>query len=174
MIKLSLKSSSFKQALWLSRLTSRIVTYPIEAENNRLFWIKITRACNTCKLLLYCDQNILYSAWDIMKLKFLFLLQRIGFFFHFVCINQVTKKVHLINDSIQSFSMRLWNTCNLSLGSGSISMFNMKFAINLTDSFEQTLISSPKDALCQVLLKLAKWFIQKKIFYFDQCIFAIS
>ena len=74
------------------------------------------------------------------------------------------KKVHLINDSIQieSFSMRLWNTCKLSLGSGSISMFNMKFAINLTDSIEQTLIPFTQGCFVPVLLKLAQWFWRRR------------
>ena len=61
--------------------------------------------------------------------------------------------------------MQFWNTCNLSLERGSISMFNMKIAVNLTDSFEQTWIpfTQGKDALCQVLLKLAQWFWRRSI-----------
>ena len=33
---------------------------------------------------------------------------------------------------------------------------------------------SPQDALCQVWLKLAKWFIRRRFFKLRQCIFAIS
>ena len=55
-------------------------------------------------------------------------------------------------------------------------LFRNYFPLEKDGALHLNKLESPshKDALCQVWLKLAKWFWRRRFLKFDQCIFTIS
>ena len=120
--------------------------------NEKLFFLSILDATVTCTLF----TKYLIDHWFMVKLLSIWSLKK------FLIINS-NKHIH-VHVLYLSILLFLWNVnyiCNLWIKK------KLYLHLNKLES------PSPKDALCQVWLKLAQWFLEKKIFKFHQCIFTI-